>query len=246
MIVWIVAMAAVFTGNLVKGVTGFGSAIVAIPLLGLVVPAGDAMALVAATDVVTGLGLVASVWGQVRWRVVGAMVVPLFVAQWWATDQLASWSPAGVRVVVALLVAAFATGLVVRPIARPRAADHRADGSRALAEAALSGFGAGLTSGFAGMPGPPLVVWTRRHTDDLDGRAILLAVFVPSAVALVSMLVSKGVVEGHVLTRLLGMVPAALLGSFVGARLSGRVPPARFGRLVGIVLWCAVLGMLWA
>ena len=77
--------AAVGLGNLVKGALGFGSAIVALPIAGLVLPPAEAIAVVAAVDVSTGALLVWRARDDIPWRLVGLALVAALPAQWAGT-----------------------------------------------------------------------------------------------------------------------------------------------------------------
>lgn len=242
----LVPMLAVLLGGLVKGVTGFGSAIVAVPLCSLVMPPAEAIFLVALTDLFTGAWLGWKARGLVRVRVLLAMLLPAVAAQWLGTSWLQVWPVHTTRAVVGVVVVPLALGLLVRPVRADGPVDHPdADGAVALGWAAVAGVCAGLLSGVAGMPGPPLVAWVRRYLSDAAGRAQLIAVFLPAGVALVTMLLGRGLVPPATAGGVVALVPCALAGASAGAWLAPRVAPARFGRLVGALLLVSCVGLLW-
>ena len=241
----LVGMFALMLGHLVKGVTGFGSAIVAIPLVSLVVPPAEAILLVTATDLVAGSWLAWRSRALVHLKALAAIIPPLFLAQWVGTDLLA-WLPVQTaQRALAVLVGWFAVSMILRPV-RPEGHADRADATSAgaLVWASVAGTVAGLLSGLFGMPGPPVVAWVRRYLSDAAGRALLLAVFVPSSWALVAMILSKGIVPVGSVWLALALIPASLVGASVGARLAGSVAPAVFGRAVGALLLVAAVGLL--
>ncbi|MCB9664490.1 MAG: TSUP family transporter [Alphaproteobacteria bacterium] len=240
----LVAVLAVAVAYVVKGVVGFGSVLVSMPVLIWVLPPADAVLVVTSADLVGG-GVLA--WGarrEVPWRVVALLLVPLLALQWVGTELLAVLDVRVVRRVLAVLVGTMALALLRRPV-RP-AGWVRPDGGLgavALATAGLAGAVAGLCSGLVGAPGPPIVAWVRRFVDDLPGRAAMLWVFFVSSTSLVVILLADHKADAARLGLAAACVPAAVGGGFVGGQVARRISPATFGRAVALVLTAAALGL---
>lgn len=216
--------AAVGLGNLVKGALGFGSAIVALPIAGLVLPPAEAIAVVAAVDVSSGALLVWRAREDIPWRHVALALVAALPAQWAGTG-LQAWLPeAVVQAVVGVAVLALAVWMVWRE-ERGAAPVGQVEAVRPgpLAVAAAQG---GLLSGLVGMPGPPLVAWAQAHLEPRAARGFQLGMFLPGSLALIAMLVGRGSVPLDRVTGALGWIPVAFacawLGSVAGVRLGRR------------------------
>ncbi len=161
-LLWLVAAGIVTLGAFIQSASGFGLAIVSIPLLtlaGLRLPEAVAVVIAAAT-VQAALGL-----RSIRAAFRPAQTLPVAAGQWIGT-------PLGVLLLVTLLengpeVARQAVGgvvilfntlhLTLRP--KPRKQLHSLFGP-------IAGFGGGLLGGLVGMGGPPLVFFAMAHTWD--------------------------------------------------------------------------------
>lgn len=239
-----VAVLAVAVGYLVKGVVGFGTVLVAMPLLLLVLPPADAVLVLTATDIVGGGVLAWRARRWVPWQAVVVFLPPMLVGQWAGTGLLAVLDVGAVRRVLAVLVAAMAVTLLRRP-ERPEGSTPPtgALGGRALGWGVVAGVGAGLCSGLVGAPGPVTVAWVRRFFDDQGGRAAMLWIFLATSTTLVGALLGRGVASPAGLWLAAACVPAALAGGWVGAWVAPRVSAATFGRAVGLVLAAAAVGL---
>ncbi|MDZ4694258.1 MAG: sulfite exporter TauE/SafE family protein [Deltaproteobacteria bacterium] len=156
---WAVVLVASAIGSLSQGATGFGSAMVAIPIMlwgGMSLPGAIAVN----TAIITVQGAT-SCWqhrATIPWRETNAMVVLRFTAVPLGVLALASmqaWGPIVVKQVVGatlLLILVFLLAFKVKPVARV-----------APIWTALAGGSSGFLTGAVGMGGPPLVTWTMMH-----------------------------------------------------------------------------------
>lgn len=219
----VVALAAVaifVLAALAQAASGFGSALVAVPLLGFVVGPGEA--LVAAT--VAGMVLTGGAWRREHGHTDAPVVRRLTVAG-------VLGMPAGLAV---LLLASERTLTVVIAVVLLSTVALLAAGAR-LPTGRSAQWGAGVTSGAlltsTGMNGPPLVLVLRDEPPHRF-RATLQATFcLQDAVAVVAF-----VALGQVGATVLVAAAAGLLGMPLGWRLGDavfqRLSPERFRVLV--------------
>ncbi|MFH5926943.1 sulfite exporter TauE/SafE family protein [Roseomonas xinghualingensis] len=215
-VVAIVAFSAIF-----RGFTGFGFAIIAVPLLSLALPPVLAVTLSAGLQLLGGLTDVRSVapqchWPSVRWLAVGALVAsPL-------GTLLLAWLPPD----VARLALAGACGVAVLALAA-------GTGFRSLpgrAATVASGAMAGLFNGLAAMPGPPvLAYYLASPLSTVQVRASLLVFFLFSAILSFGSLAVIGAVGTRELLMVLAGMPLMLAGSRIGAALFRRAGGAHRG-----------------
>lgn len=156
---WAVVFVASAIGSLSQGATGFGSAMVAIPLMlwgGLSLP----VAISVNTAIITFQG-VTSCWQHrktIPWRETNAMVALRFGSVpfgMWALVSIQGWGAAFVKQVVGLTLLAILAFLItfkVKPVARV-----------APIWTAIAGSSSGFLTGAVGMGGAPLVTWTLMH-----------------------------------------------------------------------------------
>ncbi len=234
-----VAAFAVGCGYIVKGLTGFGSALVAIPLLSMVLPPADAIVLATSVDMFVGGGLALSARHDVPWKAtltLLATMLPLQVVGTWLHGQLPEEA---MRRGIGLAVVAVALWWWWRTYRPDGALEARPLTSASYAEALGAGALAGVLSGTVGMPGPAIVTWSLRWLGPKEARANMLAVFAPASMFLVAGYVGSGLVSPELFMNAVLVLPVAMGGAWVGSRLAKIVSPMVFARVVAVVLFVA-------
>ncbi|SHJ47253.1 hypothetical protein SAMN02745194_02660 [Roseomonas rosea] len=208
-VVAIVAFSALF-----RGFTGFGFAIIAVPLLSLALPPLLAVALAAGLQLLGGLmdlpqASRACHWPSVRWLLAGALLAsPL-------GTLLLAWLPAD----AARLALAAACGAAVLALASGFRF-HRMPGRGATMGAGVL---SGLFNGLAAMPGPPaLAYYLALPLTPAQVRASLMVFFAFSAMASTASLVAIGAFAWREVALVLAGLPLMLGGSRLGALLFRR------------------------
>jgi uncharacterized protein len=228
----VAAVAAVFLlAAVVQAVTGFGFALVAVPLLALVI---DPVAAVVATTAVSLLLSVAAIRDDrdaIRWReaaivtAAGVLGMPLGLL-------VLARVPAELLTAVIAVVLLASTVVVAR---RPRLPAGRGP---EIGVGVLSG--ALLTS--TGMNGPPLVVaFQARGMPPRAFRGTLAAVFLAQGVVALALLAFDAKVTATSLAAAAVGVPMLAVGWLVGNRAFHRLDPALYRRLVLALLVVSAL-----
>ena len=103
----------------------------------------------------------------------------------------------------------------------------------------------GLMTGYAGMPGPPVVpYYVGRDIPRETAKASMLLIFTcASSVGLASG-AAIGVLELNLAPLAALLFPAVLLGNYLGDRLSGRIADRTWRICVGMVLGAAAVAAL--
>ena len=231
------ASVAIAFAQLVRGVTGFGSALVGVPLLALLFGPQDAIFLVCFTDVIGSLPLAWDVRKLLRWAVVLCVFPGTVVGQYLGTDLLLVLPERTVALVLAAVVGLFALGLLVRPVRKGQGELTDLPQSRWIfAGMTFSGFLGGVMSGLVGAGGPPIVIYFKRFFSQEFFRAQLIWIFFFSGMSLLAMLGFKGAADVDLLpTGLLLLIPM-FIGNRLGAWVAPKVPPKAFARIVGGLL----------
>jgi uncharacterized membrane protein YfcA len=218
----------VFIAATQQVLSGFGFALVVMPLLTLLIGVQTAAPLVA----LAGLTLYAA--NVLRYRravdlrrlarlALGALLgVPVGVWALGALDERV------VKGALGAVLVAYALYTLARP------AGLRLRSSRWIYPA---GFLAGCLGGAYNTPGPPVVVYGRLRDWPRDEfRAILQAFFLVNGALVTASHVALGNVTGEVLRLYAVAVPAMAAGLLVGTRIDRRVSPQRFGGLVATLI----------
>jgi uncharacterized membrane protein YfcA len=168
---WILAV--VFFATVIRSALGFGEALVAVPLLALVIPMEVAAPLAVLVSITVAIVIVAQDWRKVHVRSAGWLVLSTLFGIPLGLWLLSAVSEPVVKAILALVIIAFSVySLVSRsPI---ELKDDRL--------AWLFGFVAGVLGGAYGMNGPPLVIYgaLRRWSPDFF-RATLQGYFLPAS-----------------------------------------------------------------
>jgi uncharacterized membrane protein YfcA len=227
----------VFLAGLLRGFTGFGFSIAAVPLLSLVRPPVQVIPAVLMLQFAVSLsGLRPALrqcdWASIRLLAVGAVLVTPMGA--WAL----AWLPAN----TVRLAIAFAVTVAVIALGRGRRLASVPSWYGTLACGAVSG----LFNGIAGMPGPPVIAYYLASPAATSvGRASMIVFFgLTALIALVPMAALGLLTSSSIHTALFGL-PAVWAGSWLGGRLYGRSSEAGY-RGVGLLVLAvtAVLAVL--
>jgi uncharacterized membrane protein YfcA len=216
LIVWVLAV--IFVATLIRSAFGFGEALVAVPLLALLMPVEVAAPLAVLVSITVAVVIVLEDWHKVHlgsaWRLVLATLfgVPLGLL------LLTAVPGPVVKAVLGVVLVAFSGHCLVGR-APPALHDDRL--------AWLFGFVAGVLGGAYGMNGPPLVVYgTLRRWSAEQFRATLQGYFLPASVAGMAGYWLAGLWVPAVTHYYLLSLPVAgaaiLLGRAVNRRLAGR------------------------
>ncbi len=210
-------MSVLFLATFIRSAFGFGEALVAVPLLALIMPVEVAAPVAVLVSITVAGVVVAQDWRHVHFRSAGWLFLSTLVGTPLGLLLLTAIEGKIVKAILAVVIITFSTYAL---ISRKHAT---------LRNDRLSwffGLGAGILGGAFGMNGPPLVIygslrgWSPQHF-----RATLQGYFLPA-----SMIVMCGywltglwtpVVTHHYLTVLPAVVVAIFLGRAVNQRMNG-------------------------
>ncbi len=229
-----VIIAILCLATLVHGTLGFGTALVAMPLLTLTLGVQEAAALVAFVILTTTIVILARGWRELRPRAAGRLI---------------AGSVAGIPIGVFVLTNAPAPivqrglGVVLILVGLYNVTGARRFRAQLPLWAYVFGFGGGLLGGAYNTNAPPVVLYgaLRRWPPDVF-RATLQAYFVPAAVMIWAGHGLTGLWTGRVVTHYLLFLPLGMLALWLGQRLSTRLPEASFDRFLYLVI--ALLGVV--
>jgi uncharacterized membrane protein YfcA len=224
----IYVLTVIFQATVIRSAFGFGEALVAVPLLALVIPVEVAAPLATLVSITVAGVIVAQDWRKVQVRsallLVGSTVLGIPVG----LLLLKTVAEPLVKAILAIVIIAFS---VDRLVSRRQAqlADDRLAG--------LFGFSAGVLGGAYGMNGPPLVVYgTLRRWPPDDFRATLQGYFLPASLAGLGGYWLGGFWVPAVTRYYLWSLPMVLVAIVLGRSIHRRMTGARFLRFVHISL----------
>jgi uncharacterized protein len=202
------AAAAIVFAGLLRGFTGFGFALAAVPLASLVLPPSRVVPVVLLMQAAIGLRDCIREWRNADGRAVAWLSVGSVAGTPLGLLALAVLPQSGVRLALGAIVAAAVA-------ATWRAPRPQGGGGRSVAM--LSGLCSGVCNGLAAMSGPPAIIHFLLFEPDRSVTRSSLLVFFPvsAALALVPAAASGLVDRLSLALALLGM-PLMIAGGWVG------------------------------
>lgn len=239
----LVLVAAALIGGLARGFSGFGGALIFVPLAGAVAGPQVASPLLLVIDFVMTLGLLPDAWRRANRREVGTMLIGALAGVPAGTALLAFAPQLGLRWGISLIVFALLAFLI---------SGWRYRGQPKPALSIATGVTAGLFGGVAQLSGPPVVAyWLGGAIDRLTVRANLVVYFALSSVISGTSYVAAGLLRLDTLMLAAVVGPGYGLGIAIGARLFGLASETTFRRIcytliasAGIVSLPALDGLL--
>lgn len=214
--------AVVLAAALLQSVSGFGFALISVPLLAMLIGAKDAVAAASLFSLSSSFVQFGRTRQSVRWPVVGRLTagamagMPLGLVILLAVDEQVLRGMIAVTVLV--MVAVLATGV------RPRG------------EGVLLDVGAGFVSGVLNTSvstnAPLVLALQTRDFQPPEFRATISATYAASSIVGVALFAASGRYTADALAASAVGIPTLVIGWVVGARVARHFPPRRFRSLV--------------
>lgn len=227
-VVWMVGIA--FLGALVFGITGFGAALVTIPLATHLVPLPTALAIFVLVDLACALS-VGLENPRSAVRAEWTRLVPMILAGTAVGVTLLVNLP---RQAATVALGTFVAGYALYSLLRTAFSKSPISSRWAW----LAGFAGGITSTVFGAGGPPYVIYlSRRGLTQPQLRATLgFATMTSISVRAVAFLITGLLLDARVWLTALAAIPAALAGIALARRVYRRVSLPLLLRLIYFVL----------
>lgn len=233
----VLIMGVVFLATFIRSAFGFGEALVAVPLLALIIPIDVAAPVAVLMSITVALVAVAQDWRHIHLRSAG-----LLFASTCAGIPIGLWLLAAVpgqalKSILAVVIITFSTFFLF-------------DKSSATLEteksAPLFGFVAGVLGGAYGMNGPPLVAYgTLRSWSPQHFRATLQGYFLPASIVVMFGYWAAGLWVPTVTRYYLLTLPVAVIAIIAGRAVNKRVQAHTFITCVHVGLVVVGVALLW-
>jgi len=217
-----------FLATLVRSALGFGEALIAVPLLALVMPIEVAAPTAVLVSITVALIIVIQDWRRIHASSALWLVVPTFLGIPLGLLLLKALPEPIVEAILGVIVMAFS----VYSLASRR--NHELKDDRL---AWFFGFTAGILGGAYGMNGPPLAIYgSMRRWSAEHFRATLQAYFLPASLAGMAGYWLGGLWTPAVNRFYLISLPGVLIAIFLGRAINRRMQGRRFVYYVHVAL----------
>ena len=224
--------------GVVRGITGFGGAMVMAPPLALLLGPQLAVPVILVLESVAAAPMLVHTRHHVQWNVIGAIIVAAGVTVPLGVLALIAVDPTVLRRVIAITVLVFAIVLLRgwRYHGRPRLATSVGLG-------AVSGAMLGATS----IGGPPVILYLLSGPDPIETTRANLTLYVAvSSLIGIAMLWHQGVFDARAGWMSVLLAPAYYIGLLAGLRLFPRFSDTRFRQFTLVLLIVVSAGILLA
>lgn len=219
----------------VRGVSGFGSSMVGIGGLSLLLPPQQVVPAFLALELLTTAHLLPGVWRQIDWASLRWVIGGCLLATPLGLTVLAGLDAGAMRLLVSLCLLGIAV-LMLSGLAARFTPRQTPGPLGALAVGAVSG----ALNGAVGISGPPAIVFYFATTAAATSRATLIAYFLLTDVWALALAGGAGLLTAAAWPLIAVALPFSLAGIWLGERLYLRLDEAQLRRLVWWLL--AVLG----
>ena len=233
----VLALAAIgFISGLARGFSGFGSALIFMPLASSLAAPRLVAAVILIIDVIAALPLLPNAWLRADRPAIAIMVVGAAVGVPLGTLALTRLDPVTTRWIISLAVLALVMLLISGW--RYRGPDNIA---LSIGIGGLSGF----CSGLAQTPGPPIVAWwLGRPIDVAVARANIVLFFAATDLFSVASYALGGLINADAFRLSVIIGPVYAIGILLGAKLFGRVSEKLFRSICyAMIALAAIVGL---
>lgn len=230
-----IALVATFASAYVRGLAGFGLAILLVPVLALALQPVEAVLIANVLGLMIGLTEIRQLVKTAEksaFHIAG--IVILTTAPGMAVLAI---TPAPLARFLIALVALSAFIAVLLP---PRAPEMPG-----RINTLLTGISSGLLTGFAGMPGPPVVpYYVGRSIPREVAKASMVLVFTAASTAGIASGIGLGTMHWRLFLLALALFPVVLVGNAFGRRALGTISDRAWRIFAAVVLGAASLAAL--
>lgn len=228
-------LAVLFLATFARSAFGFGEALIAVPLLALIMPMDVAAPVAVLISITVAVVVLAQDWRHVHGRSAGWLILSTLVGTPLGLLLLTKVEGSIVKACLGIIIVAFSTYSLL---------DRKRMALKDDRWAWSFGFGAGVLGGAYGMNGPPLVMYgALRGWSPQRFRATLQGYFLPAGLMTLAGYWLAGLWKPIVNHYYLISLPAVLVAIFLGRAFSGRMDERSFLRYIHLGL-LVVGGML--
>jgi uncharacterized membrane protein YfcA len=235
----LVALFSALLAGVVSGLTGFGLALISVPLLLFVYEPRTVSVITAVLSVIINLAVVWDSWRDADQRIVVALLPSALVGVIVGTEVLRTVDPDYIRLGVGIVVV-FSALLLLR--------DVRLPGAGTRWGTVVAGSTSGALSTSTGLAGPPIVLLlASRGFPKRAFRGSSALYFLAMSLVGLAVLYIRGIFDADHVPLALALIPAAFLGKAIGTAMLKRISEGAF-RVVtlGIVILTGTLGVVTA
>jgi len=220
----------------VRGFTGFGTGMLFIPVASSIFEPRVVVVMIWLIDAIAALPIVAPAFRRCDWRDVIPLTIFATLAVPLGVYLLRTADPVPVRWMISILTMVLVATLW---------SGWRYRGRPGLPITGAAGFASGFLGGFAGLPGPPVILfWMGGQSQAATTRANIIVFFAFLTILYGINFYALDLITHEVITRAIALIPVFLVSVLIGSRLFAFSSEKRFRSVAYILMIVsAVLGL---
>ena len=231
-----VGLGAALLAGLVRGFSGFGSAMILTPALSALYGPAAAVPLGMALEMFVTVPLLPGAVGLVEWRRIGALSLAASAAVPLGAWLLLHVPATPMRIAISAVIIGFVAIL---------AFGWRYSGRPSAAATLMTGAASGVLTGASGMGGPPVIFYyLSGDAPSAHARASFIVYFALIDVVGLLAMAAGGAIDSLTLERALWLTPAFLAAAWLGARAFRGATDAFYRRVALIILTAIAVASL--
>jgi uncharacterized membrane protein YfcA len=218
----------IFFATFVSATFGFGTALISMPLMALIIDIKTATPLAGMVGATVSILILLTHWRNVHFSSSWRLLIAAFFGIILGVYLLKSGSNYWLKFVLALVIILFSLYKLISPGKIELKSDRLSY---------LFGLIAGILGGAFHMNGPPVIIYgSLRHWTPSQFRATLQSFFLPAGLLALAGQYKTGLWTGEVLTLYTYCLPLVFLNVLIGNRLHKKIPEGRFDTYVYLLL----------
>jgi len=224
----LIAMAIAAFAGVIRGITGFGGAMVMTPPLALLLGPQLAIPVVLLLEAFAGAPMLRDAAKLATWRTLTPITLAAFLAIPFGGYVLVHADQDVLRRAIAAIVVVFALLLLK---------GYRYAGNRGVAGSLSLGVVSGTLLGATGIGGPPVILYLLSGPDPVRVTRANLTLYVAFiSIAGLAMLAAHGILNATAVSSTILLAPLYLIGVLIGGRLFSRFSDRRFRQFTLVLL----------
>jgi len=236
----LIVIIGVFTAFFIKGFSGFGTALLLIPLFTMLFGAKSALPTTTLFDVIAGLFLIISIRNKILWPFVIKTTAALFLGAFIGIMFLSIIPYYILSKIIGFGLLVFVIILLLQKNGRMENGQIEKTSKWQFLMATLSGFSGGLI----GVSGPILALYMKVHYNKDFFRTQLIAIFFFGSIWRLILYYLHGLHIAFDIYQILVLTFVLTIGLWVGQHVNLKVNENHFNRIIAVILLIPIVKLL--
>jgi uncharacterized membrane protein YfcA len=222
----------------IKGLTGFGPALLIVPLFSVLKGAPFALTTSAIFDAVAGFLLLSAVYKNISWKFCIPLMISMGIGSFIGANLVLDIPLSVIEKIMGVFILSFGVYLWIQDPGDKKINVKNDLGfiNTPLIGGVFAGFVGGITGGLIGMSGPILIIYLKYFYSKDFFRSQLIVVFLIENIVRIMVYSKGGLFITEQWMMLIYFLPALSIGLWIGNAFHIRINDKVFDRVVGMVL----------